>query len=95
MQKSIGQFGFLQDQEETTLPTERLSMRKLKEVLRLRFELMLSQRQIARSCSIGHSTVYDYLKRAQAAEITWPLPEGCEDARLEEALVRAVSAAHL
>jgi len=61
-------------------------MRKLKEVLRLRFELKLSQRQIARSCSIGHSTVYDYLKRAQAAGITWPLPEGWDDARLEKAL---------
>jgi predicted DNA-binding protein (UPF0251 family) len=49
------------------LPTKRLSMRKLKEVLRLRFELGLGQRQIARSCSIGHGTVYEYLKRAQAA----------------------------
>ena len=39
-------------------------MRKLKEVLRLRYELGLGQRQIARSCSIGHGTVYEYLKRA-------------------------------
>lgn len=61
-------------------------MRKLKEVLRLRCELKLSQRQIARSCSIGQCTVYDYLKRAQAAGIVWPLPEGWDDARLEEAL---------
>jgi transposase len=61
-------------------------MRKLKEVLRLRFELGLGQRQIARSCSIGHGTVYEYLKRAQAAGVTWPLPEGWDDRRLEEAL---------
>jgi transposase len=61
-------------------------MRKLKEVLRLRFELGLGQRQIARSCSIGHGTVYEYLKRAQAASVTWPLPEGWDDHRLEEAL---------
>jgi DNA-binding transcriptional regulator LsrR (DeoR family) len=61
-------------------------MRKLKEVLRLRFELKLSQRQIARSCSIGQCTVYDYLKRAQAAGVIWPLPDGWDDARLEEAL---------
>lgn len=61
-------------------------MRKLREVLRLRFELKLSQRQIARSCSIGQCTVYDYLKRAHAAGIVWPLPEGWDDARLEEAL---------
>ena len=41
-------------------------MRKLKEVLRLRFELGLGQRQLARNCSIGHGTVYAYLKRAPA-----------------------------
>jgi transposase len=61
-------------------------MRKLHEVLRLRFELKLSQRQIARSCSIGQATVYDYLRRAQAAGVIWPLPEDWDDARLEEAL---------
>ena len=61
-------------------------MRKLKEVLRLRFELGLGQRQIARSCSIGHGTVYEYLKRAQAAGVTWPLPEGWDDRQLEAAL---------
>jgi hypothetical protein len=40
-------------------------MRKLKEVLRLRYELRLGQRQIARSCSIGQGTVYEYLRRAR------------------------------
>jgi transposase len=61
-------------------------MRKLKEVLRLRYELGLGQRQIARSCSIGHGTVYEYLKRAQAAGVSWPLPEGWDDRQLEAAL---------
>jgi len=61
-------------------------MRKLKEVLRLRFELKLDQRQIARSCSLAVSTVHEYLKRAEAANLGWPLPEGWEDARLEAAL---------
>ena len=60
----------------------RLPMRKLKEVLRLRFELGLGQRQIARICSIGHGTVYEYLKRAQAAGVRWPLPEGWDDRQL-------------
>ena len=68
------------------MPTKRLSMRKLKEVLRLRYELGLGQRQIARSCSIGHGTVYEYLKHAQAAGMRWPLPEGWDDRQLEEAL---------
>lgn len=61
-------------------------MRKIKEVLRLRYELGLGQRQIARSCSIGQATVHEYLKRTQAAGVTWPLPEGWDDRRLEEAL---------
>ena len=61
-------------------------MRKTKEVLRLRYELKLDQRQIARSCSVSVSTVHEYLKRAAAANITWPLPDGWDDAKLETAL---------
>src|ERR1019366_1231505 len=44
-------------------------MRKVKEVLRLRFELGLGQRQIARSCGMGLGTVHEYLERAVAAGI--------------------------
>lgn len=40
---------------------ERLSMRKIKEILRLKWGYKLSNRQIAESCSISHSTVADYL----------------------------------
>ena len=59
---------------------------KLKEVLRLRFELGLGQEQIARSCSIAQNTVSGYLRRAQRAGLGWPLPESWEDQQLEEAL---------
>jgi len=58
-------------------------MRKLREVLRLRFELKLGYQQIGRSCAIGVSTVHKYLKRAEAAGITWPLPEDWDEARVE------------
>lgn len=61
-------------------------MRKIKEVLRLRNELKLDQRQIARSCSISASTVHEYLKRAATGNVGWPLPDGWDDARLEAAL---------
>ena len=64
-------------------------MRKLKDVLRLRFELSLSHRQIARSCDIGLGTVHDYLQRAEAAGVKWPLPEGWDEQRLEAALFAA------
>jgi hypothetical protein len=51
-------------------------MRKIKEVLRLKFEVGLANRQIARSCAINHSTVADYLRRAQASGLgCWPLPD--------------------
>jgi len=57
-------------------------MRKVKEVLRLRFDLGLRQDQIARSCSIGQATVHRYLERATAAGLSWPLPADCDDRRL-------------
>jgi transposase len=61
-------------------------MRKLREVLRLRYELKLGYQQIGRSCSIGVSTVHKYLKRAEATGVTWPLPEDWDEARLEAVL---------
>ena len=61
-------------------------MRKIKEVLRLRHELGLGQRQIARSCSIAQSTVHQYLKAAEASGVKWPLPAGWDDPQLEEVL---------
>src|SRR6202795_5150172 len=61
-------------------------MRKLREVLRLRFELKLGYQQIGRSCAIGVSTVHKYLKRAEAAGVTWPLPEDWDQARVDAAV---------
>src|SRR3990172_5152051 len=52
----------------------RLSMRKIKEVLRLKHHGDLSRRQIAQSCQISRSTVADYLYRAEKAGVGWPLP---------------------
>jgi transposase len=61
-------------------------MRKLREVMRLRYELHLGYQQIGRSCGIGVSTVCKYLQRAEAAAVTWPLPAGWDETRLEAAL---------
>ena len=61
-------------------------MRKIREVLRLRFELGLGQRAIARACSISQSTVHDYLKRAAAAGLVWPLGEEWDEQRVEQVL---------
>lgn len=61
-------------------------MRKIKEVLRLKFECGLGVRQIARSIKASHSTVSDYLYRAQKGGISWPLAPDMDDKKLEELL---------
>src|SRR5690348_5012468 len=68
------------------MPRERLSMRKIKDVLRLRFESSLSTRQIALSVRISLGSVHEYLSRARAACLSWPLPAGLTEEQLEERL---------
>ena len=68
------------------MANKRLSMRKIKEVLRLHFELGLGQRQIGRSLRIPHSTVGEYLQRMAMAGLSWPLPEAMSDTELESRL---------
>ena len=68
------------------MANQRLSMRKTKEILRLKYELGLKNRQIARSCSISPETVARYLRRAEEAKLSWPIsPELSED-QIEELL---------
>lgn len=61
-------------------------MRTIREVLRLREDCKLSHRQIARSCAISPSTVGDYLLRAKAASLPWPLPDHFTDIDLDRLL---------
>ena len=56
------------------MPAERLTMRKIREVFRLKFDCEISNRQIAKSCNIARSTVAEYLFRFQQAALSWPLP---------------------
>jgi DNA-directed RNA polymerase specialized sigma24 family protein len=51
-------------------------MRKIEEILRLKYESGLSHRAIGQSCAISAGTVSDYISRAKAAGLSWPLPEG-------------------
>ena len=68
------------------MATTRLPMRRLRELLRLRFEAGLSHRAIAQACTVGLGTVTSYLQRAAAAGLAWPLPETLDDAALEARL---------
>jgi transposase len=65
---------------------KRISMRKIKEVLRLKFENDLSYEEIGQSCNIGHTTVGEYLNRAKKAGLRWPLPDDMDDNLLERLL---------
>ena len=51
-----------------------------------KYELGRSRREIAVSLGVANSTVSDYAGRARAARLSWPLPEGMDDAALEVAL---------
>ena len=74
------------------MPARRISMRRIKEILRLKFEFNLNNRQIARSCNIPHSTVINYLRRAEAAGVAWPLPPDMSDTDVEKLLFPTVPA---
>ena len=69
------------------MAAERLPVRKLREVMRLKLQAKMSGRAIARSCGISSSTVGEYLGRITLAGLTWPLPpELDDDAKLERVL---------
>jgi transposase len=68
------------------MPRKRVVMRQVREVLRLKWACGLSDRQIAHSLRISRPTVADYVRRAQRAGLSWPLPEHLDDPRLERQL---------
>ena len=65
---------------------KRLSMRKIREILRLYHELKLGKKQIAKICSMSPSTVVEYIRKADTAGVSWPLPEDLDDTALEALL---------
>ena len=61
-------------------------MRKIREVLRLKFELDLSERQISKSTQVSRSTISDYLRRFAVSGLSWPLSDSVDAQALEAAL---------
>ena len=68
------------------MTNRRLSVRKIKEILRLKLDCSISEREISRSCQVSRSTVADYLRRAAAAKLTWIEASALSETRLEESL---------
>ena len=64
------------------MPRQRLSMRRIKQLLTMRFGAGASARSIAQELGIAPSTVREYLSRAAAAGIAWPLAADVTDESL-------------
>lgn len=65
------------------MPGDRLPMRKIREILRLRFGHHLSKRQIAPMVGAGPTAVGNTLRRFAQSGLGWPLPDDLGDAELE------------
>ena len=69
------------------MSSKAITMRKIKEVLRLRFECHLSMEAIARSLELSKGVVVKYCQLAGAANIDWKSAQDWDEARLRSALM--------
>jgi len=68
------------------MPAKReLTMRQIRQLLRLDHD-GVSAREIGRRLGVARSTIQDYLHRAKAVGLAWPLPTDLTDERLEQRL---------
>ena len=68
------------------MATERLPMRKIREILRLRREQGLSVREAARALGVSVGVVSKTSARAEKAGVTWTVAESLSDVELEARL---------
>ena len=65
------------------MPQARLTMRKIRETLRLKFDRKRTNREVATACNMSPSSVSDVTNRFKASGLGWPLPEKLTDEALE------------
>lgn len=68
------------------MPTIRIPMRQIINIMRLKYEAKLSNEKVARACGVSKGVVYKYLQLAVARGLTWPLPDGTDEGQLERLL---------
>src|SRR5450830_1817170 len=68
------------------MPAERVSMRKIRDALRLTHALGMSRRLAGEATGIGKTAVGEYVRRAAVAGLSWPIPDEIDDAELERRL---------
>ena len=61
------------------MPAKRSAMRKIKDVLRLKFEARLSHERIAAASGISKGAVTKYVQRALEKGLGWPLPADLDE----------------
>ena len=61
------------------MPAKRSAMRKIKEVLQLKFEARLSHKHIAAATDVSKDAVSNYVQRAIQKGLGWPLPAEMDD----------------
>ncbi len=66
------------------MPNERLTMRMIREILRLHHSCGFSKNKISTALGCARSTVREYIERGRAAGISWPLPTELDDDDLLE-----------
>ena len=68
-------------------------MRKIKDVLRLKFEAKLSHERIAAATGVSKGAVSNYVQRALEKGLGWPLPADADDGQLEALMFRKAAPA--
>ena len=72
--------------EEEPMAARRAPMRKIREILRMLWCLNFGLRKTARACRLSHSTVSEYRRRAEDAELSWEEVEQMDSGTLERRL---------
>lgn len=66
-------------------------MRMIKEILRLFYSAGLSRKKISKALGCSRGAVAEYIDRAQAAGLSWPLPNELDEGQIELRLFPPVS----
>ena len=68
------------------MPVSRISMRNIKDLLRLKYETQLSHDKIARALGLSKGVIAKYVKIVESAGLSWPQIRDADEAKLEKQL---------
>ena len=70
------------------MPTNRITMRRIREVLRLHLQAGLSYTEVGRALKVSKSVVGKYVSLARAASVDWAAAQSLSDEDLDARLFR-------